>query len=178
MKKSFLLILLMFPLFMYGQNVAYVYADSILISVSGYGKNVMKIDSMRQTMKQELDASQASLQQQYDRLIKPYVAKETETLAALKKRMSAVDTLSLNLIIDDNKQLQAKKQTYDRILQTSYNKDVQPILDKVNNEIAGFARQNKITMVMVVEQMKQALAYIDPKQNITGLIIQKLKEKK
>jgi Skp family chaperone for outer membrane proteins len=178
MKKSFLMILLLFPLLMNGQNLAYVYADSILQSVPDYGKNMVKVDSIRQAMKNELESSQASLQQKYDKLIKPYVAKETESLAALKKRMTPVDTLSLNLIVGEDKQLQTKKQTYDRILQTTFNKDIQPVLDKVNNLISNYARENKITMVLVVEQMRPALAYIDPKQNITKVIIRKLKEKK
>lgn len=177
MKKILLFVCVCFPVFMFGQSVAYVYADSLLLSVPGYSKNVMKIDSLQKTLEKELETTKIGINQKYGMLIKPYAPKESENVGALKARMSAVDTLSLNLIIEDIKQLEVKKQAYDRILQTSYNKDVQPILDRISKEIADFARLNKITMVFVVEQMKQTLAYIDPKQNITGSIKSKLKGK-
>lgn len=178
MKKIMLFLCVLCPLWMFGQNVAYVYGDSILLSVPEYSRHMLKIDSTRQAFKREVDASQSAIQKQYDKLTKPYAPKETETLVALKKRMTAVDTLSLNMIIDDNKQLQLKQQNYDRILQASFAKDVQPILDKVTGIIKEYAMANKITMVMGMEQMRQALIYIDPKQNITASIIANLKKKK
>jgi Skp family chaperone for outer membrane proteins len=178
MKKIILLLCVMCPMFMFGQNVAYVYGDSILLSVPAYSKNVLKIDSTRQAFKKEVEASVAAIQKQYDKLVKPYAPKESETLLALKKRMSAVDTLSLNMIIDDNKQLQTKQQNYDRIIQASYAKEVQPILDHVNSIIKEYAVANKITMIVGMEQMRQALIYVDPKQNITAPIIASLKKKK
>jgi Skp family chaperone for outer membrane proteins len=165
---------LLFPVMMSAQTVAYVYADSLLLAVPAYGKNIAKLDSTRQRYQKEIETAQNGLQQQYNKLVTPYAPKETETIAILKQRMSPSDTLSLSLLISDGKQLQNKKQVYDQIIQTAFNKDIQPLLDKINKTINNYARTNKIGMVLIMEQLKNALAYIDPKQNITDAVIEQL----
>ena len=178
MRKLILLICTLSPMFMFGQKVAYVYTDSILLSVPEYSKNMQKLDSVRQSFVKDIETSQKTLQEKYDKLVKPYSPKETESVLLLKKRMSPIDTLGLNLILDDNKQLQAKQQTYDRMLQANHEKDIQPILNRVKSIIAEYAQANGLSAVYSMEQIQQALVYVDMKQNITRSVIEKLKKKK
>jgi Skp family chaperone for outer membrane proteins len=165
------------PMFMYGQKTAYLYSDSVLLAVPEYGKNVLKLDSMKQSFGKEVESKQALIQQQYEKLVKPYAPKDSETLLMLKKRMSVVDTLSLGTLLDENVQLQKKKTSYDRILQATYMQNVQPILSRVNTVISNYAMKNGLSAVYSMEQLKQTLVYIDPKQNITGVVIELLKKK-
>lgn len=162
----------------FGQKVAYVYSDSILLSVPEYAKNMQKIDSIRQSFVKDIETSQKALQEKYSKLVKPYAPKETETLPSLKKRMTPADTLGLNLILDDNKQLQNKQQIYDRMLQANQNKDIQPILDRVKLVVTEYAQDNELSAVYSMEQIQQALVYVDMKQNITRAVIGRLKGKK
>jgi Skp family chaperone for outer membrane proteins len=85
--------------------------------------------------------------------------------------------LSLGTLLDENVQLQKKKTSYDRILQATYMQNVQPILSRVNTVISNYAMKNGLSAVYSMEQLKQTLVYIDPKQNITGVVIELLKKK-
>ncbi len=177
MKKLILLMCVLSSTLTFGQKVAYVYSDSILLSVPGYAKNLQKLDSIRQSFVKDIETSQKALQERYDKLVKPYIPKETETLPLLKKRMAPADTLGLNLILDDSKQLQNKQQTYDRILQANQNKDIQPILDRVKLAVIEYAQDNGLSAVYSMEQIQQALVYVDLRQNITQAVIGRLKKK-
>ncbi len=177
MKKIILLMFILYPVFMYGQKTAYLYGDSVMLAIPEYGIRVMKLDSMKQGFQKEIEAKQELLQQQYTNLINPYAPKENEGLAILKKRMSTGDTLRLNVLLDENVQIQNMKVTYDRILQVTYTQEIQPILNKVSTLISEYASKNHLSAVYSMEHLKMALIYIDPKQDITSVIIEKLKQK-
>jgi len=172
-----LVMILACPVYMFGQKVAYVSSDSILKQIPEYSLNIQKIDSMNRLLTKELENSQASIQQQYDKITKPYSPRENETIVQLKKRMNPVDTLSLNQVLESNKQLQDKKRLYDKLLQDSYKYDIQPILDRVNSTVAAYAKENKIAIVFILEQIRNSAMYVDPKQNISKEIIDRLKKK-
>ena len=177
MKKLILLMCGLSSILAFGQKIAYVYSDSILLSVPGYAKSVQNLDSMRQSFVKDIETSQKALQEKYNKLVKPYAFKETEPLPSLKKRMTPADTLGLNLILDDSKQLQNKQQTYNRILQANHNKDIQPILDRVKLVVTEYAQDSGLSAVYSMEQVQQALVYLDMKQNITRAVIGRLKKK-
>lgn len=172
-----LILILACPVYLFGQRVAYVSSDSILKQIPEYGLHIQKIDSMNRLLTKELENSQVSIQQQYDRLIKPYSLGENESIDQLKKRMNPVDTLSLIQVFESNKQLQEKKRLYDKLLQDSYKYDVQPILDRVNSTVGAYAKENKIAVVFILEQIRNSAIYVDPKHDITNEIIKKLKTK-
>lgn len=177
MKKIILMTCIVFPMFVNAQKTAYLYSDSILSSVPRYGIKVAKLDSLKQSYSKEIETKQTALQQQYEKLVKPYAPKENETLSVLKKRMSAIDTLSLSALVDESALIQKKKTSYDRLLQTSYAQEIQPILDRVNTVIREYAVQNNLSAIYSMEQLRATLVYIDPKQNITSVIIGRLKKK-
>jgi len=175
MRKIILLMCVLCSLSMYSQKIGYLYSDSIMSAIPEYKIETSKLDSLKQSYSKEIVAKQTALQLQYNKITKPYTPKENETLQMIKKRMSAVDTLSLSMLEDEAVQVQKKKTSYDRILQTTYAQNIQPILDRVSATISKYAIQNNLTAVYSMEQLKTMLIYIDPKQNITGSIIQRLK---
>jgi len=177
MKKFILLICIVFPMFVNGQKTAYLYSDSVLLSIPRYGIQATKLDSLKQSYSKEIDAKQTTLQQEYEKLVKPYAPKENETLPMLKKRMNAIDTLSLSALVDESALIQKKKVSYDRLLQTSYAQEIQPILDRVSAVIREYAVQNNLSAIYSMEQLRATLVYIDPKQNITSIIIGRLKKR-
>lgn len=175
MKNLLVFIFMLFSATMYGQKIAYLYTDSVLQVMPEYGKNVHKLDSTRQVIKKELDAGQVLIQQKYEKLVKSYSPKENETLVDLKKRMVPVDTLKLSAIQDESIQFEKKKTSYDRILQGTYTQDIQPIINKVTSVIKEYAIKNGFSAVYSMEQLKMAVIYIDPNQDITKVIREKLK---
>jgi len=51
------------------------------------------------------------------------------------------------------------------------------LLNKVNGVITDYGRANGLSAVYSFEQLRNLVIYIDPKQNITGVIVRKLKQK-
>jgi Outer membrane protein (OmpH-like). len=176
MKSKVLFVLLAFcPMLVFGQKIAYVYSDSLLLSIPSYKLNMNKIDSMRQAYTKEITTGVATVQSQYEKLVEPYAPKKNEMLPELKKRMSVSDTLRLSMLEKEAIQWQEKKIAYDKMIQNQYNQYIQPMLNKANKVIADYAKAVSLSAVYSFEQLRNALIYIDPKQNITEIIIRKLK---
>jgi len=177
MKKCVLLVLVLFSAHVFSQKTAYLYTDSVLLSVPDYKLKVAKLDSVRQNYTKEINAGIAVIQGRYETLTATYALKKNETIQELKKRMSASDTLRVGLLEKEAIQWQEKRTTYDKLIQTQYNQEIQPMLNKVNGVISDYARANGLSAVYSFEQLRSLVIYIDPKQNITGVIMRKLKQK-
>ena len=177
MKKFVLLVLVLFSAHVFSQKTAYLYTDSVLLSLPDYKVKMIKLDSLRQNYTKEVNTGIANLQSRYETLTATYAPKKNETIQDLKKRMSASDTLRVGLLEKEAVQWQEKRITYDKLIQTQYNQDIQPMLNKVNAVITDYARANGLSAVYSFEQLRNILIYIDPKQNITGVIVRKLKQK-
>jgi Skp family chaperone for outer membrane proteins len=161
----------------FSQQIGYVYGDSILLSVSEYGRNVSRLDSLKKTYNKELEQNRTSLQQRYEALLRNYKPVEKESIASLRARMSQADTISLGLLIDEDKMIQKKALSYESMTKLVYARDIQSVLDLVKKTISEYAIKNKLTAVYVIEQIRPTLVYIDSKQDITQAIIEKLKRK-
>jgi len=177
MKKCVLLVLVLFSAHVFSQKTAYLYTDSVLLSVPDYKLKVAKLDSVRQNYTKEINAGIAVIQGRYETLTATYALKKNETIQELKKRMSASDTLRVGLLEKEAVQWQDKRTTYDKLILTQYNQEIQPLLNKVNGVISDYARANGLSAVYSFEQLRSLVIYIDPKQNITGVIMRKLKQK-
>ena len=176
MKKFVLLVLVLFSAHVFSQKTAYLYTDSVLLSLPDYKVKMVKLDSLRQNYTKEINAGIADVQSRYEILTTPYAPKKNETILELKKRMSASDTLRVGLLEKEAIQWQEKRTTYDKLIQTQYNQEIQPMLNKVNGVITDYARANSLSAVYSFEQLRNLVIYIDPKQNITGVIVRKLKQ--
>ena len=175
MKKCVLLVLVLFSAHGFSQKTAYIYTDSVLLSVPDYKVKMVKLDSLRQNYTKEINAGIADVQSRYETLAAPYAPKKNESIQELKKRMSTSDTLRVSLLEKEAIQWQEKRATYDKLIQTQYNQEIQPMLNKVNAVITDYAKANSLSAVYSFEQLRNLVVYIDPKQNITGVIVKKLK---
>ena len=175
MKKCVLLVLVLFSAHGFSQKTAYIYTDSVLLSVPDYKVKMVKLDSLRQNYTKEINAGIADVQSRYETLAAPYAPKKNESIQEIKKRMSTSDTLRVSLLEKEAIQWQEKRVSYDKLIQTQYNQEIQPMLNKVNAVITEYAKANSLSAVYSFEQLRNLVVYIDPKQNITGVIVKKLK---
>ena len=175
MKKCVLLVLVLFSAHGFSQKTAYIYTDSVLLSVPYYKVKMVKLDSLRQNYTKEINAGIADVQSRYETLAAPYAPKKNESIQEIKKRMSTSDTLRVSLLEKEAIQWQEKRVSYDKLIQTQYNQEIQPMLNKVNAVITEYAKANSLSAVYSFEQLRNLVVYIDPKQNITGVIVKKLK---
>lgn len=159
------------------QNIGYVYADSILLSISGYKQSLIKSDSLKKVYSFEIEQSQNALQVKYNTLISKYKVGSDETLAGLKQRMTPEDTLNLSIILQESKLIELRRDGYNDILSMMYTRDIKPIIEKVNAVIKEYAEKNKIDVVFVMEQIGASVAYSNPSKDITKQIIAILSKK-
>lgn len=176
MKSVFFILCVLCSVHTFSQ-VGYIYSDSVLHSIPAYGSSVSKLDSLKKAYSTELDQSRLSLQQRYQMLLKRYNPNEKESLPTLKARMSQADTISLGLLLDEDRMIQKKAVSYDSMIKLVYSRDIQSVIDLIKRTITEYALKNKLTAVYVMEEIRPTVVYIDPKQDITKAIIETLKRK-
>ncbi len=174
-KKSLILLFAFFATVSNAQNIAYVSQDSILASIPNYKKNLTRLDSITKSYQTEINESKKKLDSKLAGLLKTYNVKENEDLKTIKSRMTPADTSSLGILIDEDKIITKRAKSYEQNVSEKFNKEVQPILDRINKSIQDYAIKNKLDMVYIWEQIRPTLAYLDPKKNITKTIIKTLK---
>ena len=175
MKKNILLILLFCTTVVAAQNVAFVSQDSILASMPKFKENMTRLDELKKGYQEEIKIAKEKITEKLQKLLSNYNVVETETIEDVKKRMNSNDISNLDLLIEEDKFIDKKAKNYDLLLESDYNSNVKPILDKINTTIATYAKKNKIELVYILEQIKPALAYVDSKKYITTQIIKALK---
>ena len=89
--------------------------------------------------------------------------------------MKSSDTIRLNILLNEEKTLKAKEKSYNDLLVSEYQKDVQPILNKIDNAISNYAIKNKIDFIYDINTMSPALVYVNRKKNVTKQIIAEVK---
>ena len=90
--------------------------------------------------------------------------------------MKPTDTLKLNLLLEEDKALAKKEETYNAIIKEEYQNKIQPLLDKLNIIIDQYASKQKLDAIYVLEQIQPAMVYINPKRIITNDIIEIVKK--
>ncbi len=173
MQKFKLIILFVFLAiyFVQAQQIALIHRDSVLLTTPHYTEKIQSVDSVQKVYTQELESLQKSLEGKYVQLLQPYRINQNEPVESIKQRMSPADTLRFNILLDEDKALQVKAKSYDNMVRFLYEQDVRPILNKVDAVIKSYCEKNKIDMVLYLEQMQPAMAYLNPKRNITREII-------
>ena len=54
------------------QQIAYIYTDSVLLSMPKYAANMSEFENLKQNYQKELEQNKIQLQERFDKLIKPY----------------------------------------------------------------------------------------------------------
>jgi Skp family chaperone for outer membrane proteins len=156
------------------QNSVYFYRDSVLAITPGYISAIKKVDSLKNTYNKEIQTASQQLNEKVGKIINPYKPTKEETIDLIKKRMSPSDTIQLNLLIKEEQFIVEKTKSYSQIYQQAFDKEVQSILNKVDNILKKYAEANKLDFIYMMEEMEQSLAYMNKKKNITQPIKQEV----
>lgn len=154
------------------QNQAYVYKDSVLTKAIGYVAQKASLDSIQKVYTQEVTAARSKAQENYAALAKPYNVQEGETIEQLKARMSAIDAEKLSLLQEEDKLLETRIKSYNSQLEKQYNRDIKPIMETIDLQIANYAKKHKIDYVFIMEEMAKSLAYVNKGKDITAVIVE------
>lgn len=174
MRKIYL-ILIVLPSIAFSQKIAYVYQDSILDAIPEYKKNLIKVDSTNKVFLKEIKDAKEQLNIKLDKLLKTYNVNQNEDIESLKSRMTPIDTLNLSILMDEDKLIAKRAQNFDNMINSLYKSDVLPYINKINESIKYYAKKNNLEVVLVIEQIRPSIAYIDERKNITKYIIKNIK---
>ena len=159
------------------QNYGYIHRDSILKSVPNYLPKLKELSSDQKKYSEEVKQGMEDLQKKVSDLLRPYKPTKNESIVGIKARMNGMDTVRLNLLLDEEKSLKKKEESYNYMLNFTYKNEIQPILDKVNDAISNYAKKNKLDGIYILENMSNALAYINEDRVITQDIINIVRSK-
>ena len=87
------------------QNYGYIHRDSILKSVPNYLPKLQELSSDQKKYSAEVKQGMDDLQRRVSDLLKPYKPVAKESISGIKSRMSGMDTVKLNLLLDEEKSL-------------------------------------------------------------------------
>ena len=158
------------------QNYGFIHRDSILKSVPNYIPKLQELSADQKKYAAEVKQGMQDLQSKVSELLKPYKPNKQESIVGIKARMNGMDTIKLNLLLDEEKSLKKKEESYNYMLNFTYNNEIQPIIDKVNDAISNYAKKNKLDGIYILENISPSLAYINEKRIITQVIIDILKK--
>lgn len=154
----------------FAQN-AYLYQDSVYYQSVGYTEKIETLNNDKDKYEQELKGLQKNLKEKILNLTSTYNSVSGETMEQVKMRMSAKDAEMLSLLEEENKLLDKRIASYNKVLEDQYNNDIMPYVQLVNSTIESYALKNKIDFVWIMENMNNSLAYANKGKNITSVII-------
>lgn len=158
------------------QNYGYIHRDSILKSVPSYIPKLQELSSDQKKYSAEIKQGMEELQKKVSELLEPYQPNQQESIVGIKSRMNAMDTIKLNLLLDEEKSLKKKEESYNYMLNFTYRNEIQPIVDRVNTAISNYAKKNKLDGVYILENISSSLAYINKERIVTQAIISSLQK--
>lgn len=175
MFKYALIIFVSLSFFAAAQNFAYIKQVDVLKALPGYEKNMMKADSLKKSFESDFKKSNEAFSSKLMDLLKKYDVKENENIEAIVARMNELDKAKLEVLKKEEELLKKTEEAYNEQLNDFYKKNVQVSLDKLNVEIEKYAKANKLDAIYIYENLRSALAFIDPKKDITQEIISRIK---
>lgn len=176
--KLSLLVLLLLPMMTLaqkGNKIAYIQETEILKSIEDYKVQIKELDSLKQSFTNDLSKKTETLKEKLQTLLDNYELQEGETLESVQEKLKEEDKEKYSLYMEENNLLKDYSSNYEKILQTKYKQNIQPILDRVNSVIKEYAKSKNINIIHKLEELN--VAYIDEDLNITDAILKKLEEK-
>ena len=158
------------------EAIAYVEEKVLLKALVGYEKNTKSLDSLKQVYSQETANAKKELEKKVAALLAPYGFSSYESVAAIQAKLKPADAEKLALYTKEGELLAKVNANYQLVLQTIYEQKVQPLLDKLNNILANYAKANDIKMIYTFEKIAPSLAYLDKGLDITPEILQLLQD--
>lgn len=160
----------------YAQGHAYLRRDTLLQELPGYSKAIREFEDMKKMYNEEVNADRERLNQKIGELIASYQFKTDEPVESLVSRMNPSDQARFGVIQKEAELLEEKVKSYNQIVEKHFKEKVQPLLDKVNQEIENYAKKNKLDMVFILEEIGPSLAYVNKGRDITPAIIALVKK--
>ncbi len=178
LKKYFLIILVILPFALMAQKskskinsqIAYVEQNIILSNLKGYGVYTKEIDSLKQVFAKEIQESTAQLNEKMNTLLKNYQLNQNESIEQIKSKLKENDLSKFELYLKENELIEKSKINYELMLKATYDQKVQPLLNRVNQTIENYATSHGFLIVLTLENMSPAIAYINKGINITNEI--------
>lgn len=177
MKKIVFFSMTFISMSVFSQNIAFVSQAKVLEALPNYTQLEKERDSLRKVYQEELQKEAKGTNDKIDVLIKNYNAKENETLEVIKTRMKPLDLEKLNLLVEEDKFTQKKKESYEKQLTDFTTTNISPLLTGLNASINSYAVKNKIDAIYIIETMSSALAYYNKQKEITDKIVEIIKKK-
>jgi Skp family chaperone for outer membrane proteins len=98
------------------QNYGFIHRDSILKSAPNYIPKLQELSANQKKYSAEIKQGMEDLQSKVSELLKPYKPNEQESIVGIKARMNGLDTVKLNLLLDEEKSLKKKEESYNYML--------------------------------------------------------------
>lgn len=157
------------------QNAAFIYRDSILLSMDDLQKNLTSHNSQINDYKKEINDLQTSHEEKVTSLLSGYQISQQDDLDTIKAKLSEEDQKKFDILVEESEYIQKKAKGYEGLIADNYSKNIQPTFDRVNSTINKYAKSKKIDFVYIMEEQPGRFAYINTKKDITKAIISSLK---
>ena len=157
-------------------NVGFIYMDSVLTSYPGYNTAVYQYDSLRSVLNTELTNEQKKINQNNDAFLKKYSLRGGENIEEIMQLIAPSDTLAFSQLLEDNNVLNVRQKSYENLIRYLYNKDIDPIVQSVKNEIDIYAKKHKIDIVFIMENIEGTYVYLNSACDLTDEIIKRVQK--
>jgi Skp family chaperone for outer membrane proteins len=168
---SLLFFIFCFALQIQGQRHVYLYKDSLFVKLAGYENRLKNLDSLKQIYTQKIAVDRSEIQNRFNDLAKSYNVFEGETVDQLKSRMNSIDKEKLSLLQEEDKLLDIRIKSYNKILEDMFTLEIKPYISAVNNAISSYATKNKVDYVWIMEELQTKVLFVNPEKNITKIIL-------
>lgn len=152
-------------------QTAYVYRDSVYAQLVHYSSKSQALDSLQKVYIEEVQTERTKLQEKYKALATPYSIKDGETIEQLKARMSTQDQEKMYLLQEEDKLLETRIKSYNKLLEQQYIAQIEPYHKAVSTALEFYSQKNKLDYIFYMESLKGALAYVNKSKDVTTDIV-------
>jgi len=168
------LFLFVFLMQSFAQKVAFVNEKEILNSIQAYKPAIEYCDSLDQVYSKDIQTQQENIDAKFNSLMDGKEMSAKITLDELKEKLSDVEKMKLEILIQENALLQKYKEAKQSEFDTIYQEKVGVILERVNKVVSDYCKQNKIDALFKLDTINPALAFYNEKTDVSSAIIKLL----
>jgi Skp family chaperone for outer membrane proteins len=166
----------MFSLQSNAQKIAFVNETDVLNSIQGYQSAKEYCDSLNKVYSMDIQSQQETIEAKYNALLLGKKLSPNITIEELKEKMSDIEKMKLEILIQENSLLQKYKESKQSEFDKVYQEKVGVIVERVNKVMADYCKQNKIDALFKIDTISPALAFYNEKTDVSSVIINLLKK--
>ncbi|MCU0327922.1 MAG: OmpH family outer membrane protein [Chitinophagales bacterium] len=153
------------------QRTAFLDEELLLKATPGYSRAQREIDSIKKGYESEIKILRENLNKKVDLFLNENKIPKDVQVSSIPSLLQEKEKKKWDLLLEEakliDKQVKLKEEEYESI----YLNKMGGLLNKVNDLVAKYCKENKIEVLYKLETMIKNLAYIDPKANVTSDII-------